>query len=72
MTLLGEIRAAGKYIQKWLERGQGQETWLGFYGGWGVRVPMHDLNFPLVPKEGVLGFLISLPRCGEEDEGEGG
>lgn len=26
---------AGKYIQKWLERGQGQETWLGFYGGCG-------------------------------------
>lgn len=32
----------------------------------GVRVPIHDLNFPLMPKEDTLGFLISLPRYGEE------
>lgn len=65
MRLSGETRVAAKHIQKWLERGQGQETWLGFYGSCGVRdgvrVPMHDLSFPLVLKDGKLDFLISGP-----------
>lgn len=55
-------------------REQEQESWLGFLwwsGGAGVRVSMHGLNFPWVPKEGVLGFLISFPGCGEEGA-EGG
>lgn len=38
----------------------------------GVRVPMHDLNLSLVPKEGVPDFLISMLRYGVwgEEEGE--
>ena len=37
MRLSGAIGVAAKHVQKWLERGQEQETWLGFYGGCGVR-----------------------------------
>lgn len=37
----------------------------------GVRVPMHDLSFPLVLKDGVLDFLISVPSYGIQGEEAG-
>lgn len=33
----------------------------------GLRVLRHGLKFPLMSKEGALGFLISLPRYGGEE-----
>lgn len=69
MRFPGEIRVAFKYIKKWLVRA-GTRCLVGvlmvFGGEAGVRVPVHGLNFPLVPKKGALDVLISLPRCREE------
>lgn len=31
-----------------------------------MRVSTQGLNFPLVPKDRVLGFLISFPGCRDE------
>lgn len=36
----------------------------------GVKVPVDDFPFLLVLKEGLLIFLISLPRCKEKGEKE--
>ena len=59
--MAGERAGAGNLV--------GILWWL--WGEDGVRVPMHDLNLSLVPKEGVPDFLISVLRYGVRgEEGE--